>query len=137
MSGTHANMHVDHQAWKSEDDLWRDEIAIWEGEARRALAELPLLERAMNAHIAALEKHAAAIRLYEHEFLKHEHSVAAYERRIVPLRLISGTKAHAEEAEQHGAVRAAHDTMMREHHAFLAKWNRLFSALSPNIESTS
>jgi hypothetical protein len=132
----HANMHSDHNTWQREDDLWRDEVSIWQKETKRALAELPLLERALTTHLETLEKHAASVRLYEQEFLKHEHNVAAYERRSIPYRLLHRTQVHADEAEQHGAQRAMQYQTMQKHHDFMAKWNRLFAAIAPHMEST-
>ena len=132
MSATsHAKMHRDHTAWRKEDDLWRDELAVWEQDVSQALKELPLVEKALRAQAKKLKQHAAAIRLYEREYLGHEHNVTEYERRQIPLKLVKRARAHGQEAEQHLTRRKAHEELKKQQRSLLAPWKRVSSALFP------
>jgi hypothetical protein len=77
-------MHRAHLAWRLEDHLWRDELALWEREADQAIKDVPHIEKRLRDHADALRQHAASIRLYEQEPAYHEHELADYERGEAP-----------------------------------------------------
>jgi hypothetical protein len=96
----------------------------------QALKDLPRVEKAVRAHAEKLQKHAAAIRLYEQDFGGHEHNLAAYERGETPIELIEQAQDHEREFEQHNVQRKAHEEMKKQQHVFIAKWNLLLSVLA-------
>jgi hypothetical protein len=128
-ASSHQKMHGEHREWKIDGEFWRDEVAVWERETNHLLNELTTVEQAIRGHAQVLRQHAASIRLYEHQFLKHEHNVAAYERQSVPLRLLSRSGVHAEEAEHHASKQSAHDKIKRQHRELMSKWNSMYSTL--------
>ena len=79
------------------------------GRSTRRSRICPVWNKPCAQHAEALEQHAAAIRLYEQEFLGHEHNVSEYERRNIPLRLLKRAQTHAEEAEQHRTQSQVHE----------------------------
>ena len=130
MSNTsHIDMHQEHKRWRMEDDLWRDELAVWEHESEQAIKDVPRLEKALRDHAEMLRKHAASIRLYEQDFVYHEHALASYEQGEAPSDLVELAQAHQTEAEKHVEQHKAHERIKKQQHALMATWRLLFTAL--------
>jgi hypothetical protein len=114
---------------RSEDDLWRLEIAAWQQELETAVKELGTLKAALKDHENALQTHAAAIRAYEGDAGEHEHALAAFEQGGSGGELIDMAKTHGEEVSQHTLRRQAHERIKRHHHSMMAQWNLLVKAM--------
>jgi hypothetical protein len=122
-------MHHEHDLWRQEDNLWRDELAIWEKEINEVFENLPRLDLAVRQFAAKLQRHAAAIRLYEQDFSSHEASLAEFERGETPEELVGQSQGHNRECEQHEVRRRVHDELKTQHHILLSNWTPLFAAL--------
>jgi hypothetical protein len=112
-----------------EDDFWRDELAVWEGEIGRAIADVPRLEKALRDHAELLRQHAASIRLYEQEAAYHEHELASYEQGEAPSDLVHLAESHKREAEKHAEQYETHDEIKKRQHVLMTKWRLLFPAI--------
>lgn len=131
VSTAHVEMHRDHAVWRIENNLWRDELAIWERAVNQAIGELPLVERALRAHAEQLQRHAASIRLYEQGCAGHEHSLAEYERGETPAELVEQARAHGRETEQHQVLRKTHEDIKSRQQLVMIKWKSLLCELMP------
>jgi hypothetical protein len=126
-------MHRDHCQLRSEDDLWRLEIAAWQRELQAAVADLGKLEAALKDHEKALQVHAGAIRTDECDTGEHEHGLAAFEKGGGGSELIDMAKAHEGEISQHELRRRAHERIKRHHHSMMARWNTLVKAIGEEL----
>ena len=126
---THAQMHGQHLQWFNEDALWREEVAHWQQETKKARADIERLTKALVNHEEILQKHAAAIHLYEQDMAKHEHALADYERGGEGADLFPLAQSHQKEAANHAIQRGHHETIKRDHHTMLAHWNLLMKEL--------
>jgi hypothetical protein len=122
-------MHQEHQTWKSDDDMWRDDVRVWEEEVQAAQKDIARVQAALAEHLRILQKHAAAIRLYEGNCDRHEHAIVNCERGSAAAQSEAMKEAHPCEADKHEDLRAAHERIKRHHHTRLAHWNLLVKAL--------
>ena len=130
MSNTsHIDMHQEHKRWRVEDDLWRDELAVWEREIDQAISDVPRLEKALRDHAGTLWQHAASIRLYEQEATYHEHELASYEQGEAPSDLVALAKSHRREAKKHAEQYKTHDEIKKRQHVLMTKWRLRLPAL--------
>jgi len=126
-------MHREHRTWKSEDAMWRDDVRAWEEETHAAQHEIARVQAALAEHLHELEKHAAAVRLYETDRDAHEHSLASRERIGGPEKDSDAGGRHSAEADKHENLRAAHERLKRRHHTRLAHWNLLVKSLEASL----
>lgn len=129
-AASNQSAHRDHNTWCQENSFWCDELAIWQKDVSEALVEIGELETMIRNHAESLARHAAAIRLGEHDVLSHEHAVAEYEQDTIPLRLIERLDTHEEEAQMQADRRSTHEVLKKRHHEFMAKWKPVFVQLS-------
>jgi len=120
-------MHRDHQDWQSENALWRDQLREWERQTAQATADLELIHAALAKHEESLQRHAAAVRLYEQKSLEHEHRMAA--AAAAPGTSAPGDVAHGEEIADHHQVRLRHEALKRRHHELMARLSLLIQSL--------
>jgi hypothetical protein len=124
-AASHLQMHRDHLRWCAQNDLWRDDLAIWEGEVQDAIHVLPQLEKALHKHLDALRQHAAAIRMVEQDFNEHEHALSEYERGEPSEELIQMAKAFERASSSQVRHKKRHEEIRHEHHNLLARWRQL------------
>jgi hypothetical protein len=124
----HQEMHQDHLAWKSGNDLWRDQLRTWEYDAFKAKETVPRVLKEIENHEQALAQHAAAIRLYEQQVLEHEHAICSQEEGggDAPTAMAA---AHGEEAARHREQSERYQTLKTRHHEIMKHWHALLKAL--------
>jgi hypothetical protein len=125
-SSTQLRMHQDHRQWQSENAFWRDQIREWQQQTAKAVGDVAVIRSALAEHERMLEKHAAAVRLYEQQSAQHECRLAE-----TPQEATSGLSAseHGCEACQHFEVRERHENLKQLHHTLMARWALLLKAL--------
>ncbi|MBA4017682.1 MAG: hypothetical protein C0483_10960 [Pirellula sp.] len=115
-------MHEDHLRWRAENDFWRDEIAVWQAEAAGMVKDLQGIETALRHHEAKLSVHAGSVRLYQQDFGKHEHAIAAVEGSDNPPPYPVVPRVHDDEREAQARLRESHDQLKHKHQTLLAHW---------------
>lgn len=126
----HAQMHAQHLEWTQDNSMWRDDLAIWQREIKQARADLELLKTAFDEHEQRLRQHAAAVRLYEHDALQHEHALAEYERGESGTDLCAMARAHESEQTKHQGLLELHAEIKRQQHAIVEHWQQLLDVSS-------
>lgn len=121
-----SQMHRDHRTWQSDDAFWRDQVREWQQQTSNAVADIGIIRAALQEHEQTLERHAAAIRLYEQESAEHECHLAES-----PAEATTGVAIgqHVGEASRHYEVRERHETLKEAHHTLMARWALLLRAL--------
>ena len=125
----HAEMHRDHLLWLGENDLWRDNIRVWQVELQQIIDGAPEVKELLEKHHQRLQVHAAAVRAHEQAPRQHEHQIAESEKGEANPELISLATAHQSEALERQEQRGAHQDLSRDHYAVLSHWNALLRAL--------
>lgn len=121
----HADMHRDHKEWYSEQVCWRNDLRSWQHELVNAKEDLKQIESALKDHETTLQQHGSAIRLNEQEMDQHEHSLTVYEQGGEGAELLAMVEKHRQEAKLHADQRAVHERLKRQHHAVLARLERV------------
>ena len=127
---SHSEMHRDHLLWLGENDLWRDNLRVWQAELQQMLDRSAELTQLLEKHQHRLQVHAAAIRAHEQAPRQHEHEITEYEKGEANPQLIALAAGHQGEALGRQEQRAAHQDLNRDHYAILSHWNALLRALS-------
>lgn len=126
----HIEMHCEHKHWREEIALSQEQINHWRQEFREALANAERLKDALKCHDEALQTHAAELDRECTRLQEHEHALAEYERGGTGQELIGMAKEHKAEAARQQERRSVHERIKKHHHALLAQWHLLFSALT-------
>ncbi len=126
---SHLEIHREHFRWRAQNDMWRDDVALWETAVEEAIDQLPNLKKALHKHLDALRRHAAAIRLNEQEVNAHEHAISEYERGGAGEELIEMAKQFDHSAESVARQKHTHEELKRQHHDLMSSWHLLTSNL--------
>jgi len=123
-TGTHLEMHQDHERWLNDLLLWADEAAIWEREQRDAAAELARVEEWLRGFAGVLAKHRRALAEHGEQFRGHEHAVAQFEQTGDgdQEELLLLAKHHRDEAAAHARTHQEHTELKERHRAILGAW---------------
>jgi hypothetical protein len=132
-SQSHIEMHREHGTWRKDDDLWRDELAIWEGKINAAIEALPRLELALREYAKKLQRHGSSVRLSELDFNVHEETLAEFERGAIPEDPVVQAQEHVREWEGHRVQREAHEKIKTQQRKIMSRWKRLMSALAEGL----
>jgi hypothetical protein len=135
---THADMHEEHRLWQNETAMWHDDLGLWRGVYRKALADLFALESALTKHLLALDHHEQNVQQHERHLTEHERLLAAFKqgKPVDELRLLATAKSHQEERRKHACQREYHERVKKEHHAALAHWSPLLREIARSASSS-
>jgi hypothetical protein len=112
--------------------MWRDDIANWQKEIKKAFDGLKKLEQALHEHQASLDGQLQHINS-ENELVKeHEHALAMQSKGGLGESLHGLAKSHKLIAEKHQEFRLNHENLKRNHHIAMACWSLLLKALTKN-----
>jgi hypothetical protein len=128
-TATLGTLHVDHNHWQNEINMWRDDLLAWKKEQAQLLNDIEL---ALGANVAGLKDHATSIASHEAEVLQHENFVAKCERSSVPRPDQDPTiftEYHDEEAKKQDRLRETHERIKRHHHRSMARLTAALHAL--------
>ena len=126
---SHAQMHSEHKDWQSENALWRDQLREWEQQTAKATEDLELIRSALAKHVEILERHAAAVRLYEQKSMEHEHEIATAVAGTSPGIPNRTDGKHFDEIADHHQVRLRHEALKKHHHELMARFSLLLQSL--------
>lgn len=129
-AASHDAMHAEHRHWEIETDFWRDEVATWEHELTKAIADLANLETALKKQEEKIRTHAAAIRLADLDVSAHEHALVEFEKGGQGVDLIPLAAKHKTEATRHSDLRQTHERIKRRHHELMSLWQTLLRAVA-------
>ncbi|HWA99178.1 MAG TPA: hypothetical protein VG713_11825 [Pirellulales bacterium] len=121
---SHVEMHLDHQRWLQEADLWRDGVRVWESELAAADQNLSRLGETLRSQIDTLRTYAGSIRLYRDRLATEEAKLAACECAHDSGEPSLSQHYTAHQAE-HDRRAAEHEAIKQRHHNLMAHWNAL------------
>jgi len=125
VAASHLDMHQAHRRWKSEDELWRDDLALWQAEVDRVIELLPHFQHALRQYANLLRKHAAAIRLYEQDFTADEHLLMNLQRGETCVTQAELENAFVRASELHDLQRRNHERLKHQHYRLMRIWKLL------------
>jgi hypothetical protein len=129
-TGTHLEMHRQHQKWLQDATLWVEEIELWMNESKKAIRLSPLTyELSRNAEAIAV--HHAETCAHTRAIRTHEHALAQFEERGDDRELLVFAKKHRAEAAHHEQQRQTHVNIKQRHHALMAQCMRLQKEVQP------
>jgi hypothetical protein len=129
-STSQQEMHADHHRWSEDNAMWRDDLRAWEHETHEAEVSLGKIRSALKQHLVELQKHAAAVRLYEQSSQKHEHVMAQVAQGNADAAGSGHAPLHHDEAKHHADLKATHERIKQAHHQRLAALRTLLNTLS-------
>ena len=124
-------MHREHLEWKSENDLWLDEVRTWQFELYQVKSEAPRLQASLESHEKALAKQAEAIRTYKERLGKEEH-ILAMDQACCDEQPPPDTR-FAHEVELHQKESERHDRIKRHHRQVMKQWLKLMNVLGEGM----
>jgi hypothetical protein len=128
-AASQAQMHREHKDWQSENALWRDQLREWEQQTAKATEELEFVRSVLVKHLESLERHAAAVRLYEQKSMEHEHEIATAVAGNSPEIPTRTDGKHFDEAADHHQVRLRHEALKRRHHELISRFSLLVQSM--------
>lgn len=130
---TRQEMHQDHRNWQSESAFWRDQIREWQQQTSKAMDDLTTIRSALEKHERSLERHAAAVLIYDQNCAEHEHQLATLAPAAPYVAAECSGGSHAAEAGHHAHVRDRHEILKQQHHALMARWALLLQSLQGEL----
>lgn len=123
-------LHNDHTAWRSESDLWRDEVRNWQHQLYEVKTDLTRLQSYIDAHEFALVDQAEAIRQYDERLSEHEHIVAKCSAGASCEDQPPMLCRHADEESLHQRQVERRDRIKQHHYRVMKNWRALMKALA-------
>jgi chromosome segregation ATPase len=124
-------MHREHLAWKSENDLWLDEVRAWQYELYQVKSDARRLQASLESHEQALAAQAEAIREYKERIGKEERILAMDQACCDELPPPDAR--FAQEAKLHQQALARHDRVKRHHRQVMKQWLKLMNVLGEGM----
>ncbi len=124
-------MHQQHLEWKSENDLWLDEVRIWQFELYQVKSDAPRLQANLENHERALAAQAEAIRAYKERIGKEERILATDQACCDEQAPPNARFAH--EVELHQKELERHDRIKRHHRQVMKQWLKLMNVLGEEM----
>ena len=118
-TGTHLEMHRQHQQWLQDALLWVDEVVLWMNENQNAAAGRSPLARELNRYAETIAVHQAETSAHTRAIQAHEHALAQFEQRGQEDDILAFAKKHRAEAARHEQQRQTHATIKQRHHALM------------------
>lgn len=130
---SHERMHQEHVQWKSENELWREQVRSWEFETYKAIEDLPNLQKALRDYEQELERHAASLQLREQILNEHEHALSKFEQGDASSELVPLESDHSAERQKHEDHKRVHELKRSQHLQIMKDWRALLKALGREV----
>lgn len=125
------SMHHQHLEWKSENDLWLDEVRTWQFELYKVKSDAARLQANLENHERALAAQAEAIRVYKERIGKEER-ILATDQACCDKQLLPDTR-FAHEVELHQKESERHNRIKRHHRQVMKQWLKLMNVLGESM----
>ena len=130
MATAHLEIHGEAQQWRSENDIYRNQLVLWMREADEALDGMRDLEKLLREHRERLQAQLEAVALEDKSLQESQRSLAQSEQSGGEEKILPLIESHQKNAERHIKQQEFRKRLQRRHLRSIACWMKLFKVLT-------